>query len=155
MKRVNLGKALPTAYEAVFNLNKTIDEAVTAAGISKGFSHLLLLRASQINQCAFCLRMHTRDALEAGESNDRISVLGAWRETEYFDEKERACLALVEAMTTISIGQISDAVYAEAAETLSDQEIAAVEWLGIAINIWNRIAIASRYPVAEPQSPPD
>lgn len=149
-QRVNLGKALPAAYETVFNLNKIIEESVASAGIAKGFSHLLLLRASQINQCAFCLRMHTRDALAAGESSDRISVVGAWRETEYFSEKERACFILLEAITLISKGQIPDAVYAEAAEILSDTEIAAVEWLGIAINVWNRIAIASRYPVSEP-----
>ncbi len=92
-------------------------------------------------------RLHTRDALSAGESSDRISVLPAWRETEYFNAKERAGLALVEAITLIAEGQVPDAVYSEAAKTLSAEEIAAMEWLAIMINTWNRVAIASRYPV--------
>lgn len=145
--RVNLGKALPQAYEAVVGLEKKIGEAMASAGIAEGFSHLLKLRASQLNQCAFCVRMHTRDALAAGETTDRISVLPAWRETGYFDEKERAALALAEAITLVADGQVPDSVYAEAAAVLSEEELAAIEWGAIVINTWNRIAIASRYPV--------
>lgn len=126
-------------------------ELVSSAGISTGFAHLLRLRASQLNQCAFCVRMHTRDALKCEESNDRISVLPAWRETEYFTEKEKAALALCEAVTLIADGQVPDAVYDHAAAHLSQQEIAAVEWLTIVINAWNRIAIPSRYPVTPSQ----
>jgi AhpD family alkylhydroperoxidase len=118
-ERVNLGKTNPELYQAVAGLEKLASEAADSAGLATGFSHLLRLRASQINQCAFCLRMHTRDALAAGESSDRISVLPAWRETGYFDEKERAALALVEAVTLISAGQVPDATYAEAAARLS------------------------------------
>jgi alkylhydroperoxidase family enzyme len=73
--------------------------------------------------------------------------LPAWRETQYFNEKERAAFALVEAVTLISIWQVADSVYAEAAAVLSDEEIAAIEWLGIAINAWNRIATSSWYAV--------
>ena len=79
--------------------------------------------------------------------SDRISVLPAWRETKYFSDKERAALALIEAITLISDGQVPESVYSEAAAVLSDQEIAAVEWLGVVINAWNRIATSSRYPV--------
>ncbi len=147
-ERVNLATAVPPAYQAVAELEKRMSAAVEAAGIDKGFAHLLRLRASQINGCAFCVRLHTRDALASGESSDRISVLPAWRETGYFTAKERAALALVEAVTLVADGQVADAVYAEAAGVLGEQEIAAIEWLAVVINAWNRIAISSRYPVA-------
>lgn len=142
--RVNLGNAAPVAYKAMNELDRIVGEFATAAGIAEGFAHLLRLRASQLNQCAFCVRMHTRDALASGETSDRISVLAAWRETEYFTAKERAALALIEAVTLVAQDQVPDAVYAEAAAALTSEEIAAVEWIGVAINSWNRIAIAGR-----------
>jgi AhpD family alkylhydroperoxidase len=145
--RVNLGKTVPELYQAVVNLDRMVSEHAASAGIAEGFAHLLRLRASQLNQCAFCVRLHTCDALASGESSDRISVLPAWRETQYFNEKERAALALCESVTLIAVGQVPDSVYAQAAAVLSNEEIAAVEWLGVMINAWNRIAIASRYPV--------
>lgn len=145
--RVNLGKAAPELYETVGKLDNAANEFLKSAGIDPGFSHLLRLRASQINRCAFCIRLHTRDALESGETADRISVLGAWRECQYFTEAERAALSLIEAVTLISEGQVLDDVYEKTAKVLSDRQIAAVEWLGVVINAWNRIAISSRYPV--------
>lgn len=145
--RVNLGKALPELYKSVAQLDKLAADAARAAGLSERLGHLIRLRASQINGCAFCARLHTRDALACGESMDRISVLPAWRETSYFDPKEQAALELVEAITTIAEGQVPDASYERAAASLTEAEIAAVEWLAIVINTWNRIAIASRYPV--------
>ena len=81
--RVNLGKSAPELFQAVIGIDRLASEAASKAGIEQGFSHLLRLRASQINQCAFCVRMHARDALNCGESNDRIAVLPAWRETDY------------------------------------------------------------------------
>lgn len=146
-ERINLGKSAPALYRAIIGLEKMVAEIVASASISDGFSHLLRLRASQLNQCAFCIRMHTRDALSSGEPSDRISVLEAWRETAYFTKKERSSLALVEAITLISEGQVPDAVYEQAAANLSKDEISAVEWLAVVINAWNRIAISSRYPV--------
>jgi AhpD family alkylhydroperoxidase len=145
--RVNLGKAAPELYQAVSSLDKLASQATKSAGLDEGFCHLLRLRASQINQCAFCVRAHTRDALASGESTDRISVLPAWRETQYFTQKERAALELVEAITLISAGQVPDSVYAKAVEALSSEEVAAIEWLSVVINAWTRIAISSRYPV--------
>ena len=91
-ERVNLGKSAPALYQATIEIDRLAAEAVTNAGIAAGFSHLLRLRASQINQCAFCVRLHTRDALASGESVDRVAVLSAWKETEYFNSKERAAL---------------------------------------------------------------
>jgi len=146
-QRINLGKSAPELYQAVAGLDRLASDALASAGIAVGFSHLLRLRASQINQCAFCVRMHTRDALSSGESSDRISVLPAWRETEYFSEEERQALALVEAITLISEGQVPDAIYEQAAASLSKEEISAIEWLAVAINAWNRVATSSRYPV--------
>jgi AhpD family alkylhydroperoxidase len=146
-ERINLGKAAPELYQAVSSLDKLASQVTSSAGLDEGLCHLLRLRASQINQCAFCVRAHTRDALASGESTDRISVLPAWRETQYFTEKERAALELVEAITLISDGQVPDAVYAKAVEALSSKEMAAIEWLSVVINTWNRIAISSRYPV--------
>lgn len=146
-ERLNLGKSAPSLYQAVAALDRLSTEAAAAAGVAEGFAHLLRLRASQINQCAFCVRAHTRDALASGESSDRISVLPAWRETAYFSAKERAALGLVEAITLIAEGQVPDAVYEQAAASLDRNEMAAIEWLAVVINAWNRIAISSRYPV--------
>lgn len=145
--RVSLKQAVPELYQAMIALERAMSRHAAAAGIASGFAHLLRLRASQINGCAFCLRMHQRDALEAGESTDRIAVLPAWRETGYFDEKERAALALVEAVTLLPEGQVPDEIYEASAEVLSREEIAAVEWLAIVINSWNRMAVSSRTPV--------
>jgi AhpD family alkylhydroperoxidase len=79
--QVNLGKAAPELYQSIVNLDRLASERAASAGIAEGFTHLLRLRASQLNQCAYCVRLHTRDALASGESSDRISVLPAWRET--------------------------------------------------------------------------
>ncbi|MCA9429105.1 MAG: carboxymuconolactone decarboxylase family protein [Candidatus Omnitrophica bacterium] len=145
--RVNLGKIAPEPYAAMGELENRVREFAKSAGISEGMVHLLKLRASQINECAFCVRMHARDAIDSGESNDRVALTAAWEESEYFDKKERASFALIEAITLIAEGQVPDSVYSEAARVLDEKEIAAVEWIGIAINAWNRIAIPSRYPV--------
>lgn len=147
IERVNLGKTAPELFQAVARLDKLASQVASDAGIADGFSHLLRLRASQLNQCAYCVRLHTRDALASGETTDRISVLPAWREAGYFTEKERAALALVEAVTLIADGQVPESVYEEVTTTLSKEEIAAIEWLSIATNTWNRIAISSRTPV--------
>ena len=94
-ERVNLGKSVPALYQSVIELDRLVSAALATAGIAEGFSHLMRLRASQINQCAFCIRLHTRDALASGESTDRVAVLAAWRETKYYTLKERAALRKV------------------------------------------------------------
>jgi AhpD family alkylhydroperoxidase len=147
-ERVNLGKASPEAYKTVIALDRLAKAAAAEAGLAEGLTHLLKLRASQINQCAYCVRLHTADALKSGEPIERISVLPAWRETSYFTPQERSALALTEAVTLIAEGQVPDEVYREAAEHLSPAEIGAVEWIAVVINAWNRIAIPSRYEVA-------
>lgn len=146
-ERINLGKAAPDLYNATRELARLVSETTAHAGIEQGFAHLLRLRASQINQCAYCARMHAADALTCGESNDRLALLATWRETEYFTPKERAALELLEAITLISDGQLPDEVYEHAAATLSKDELVAVSWLTITINTWNRLGIAGRLPV--------
>lgn len=146
-EKVNLGKSAPALYQAVVELDRLASAALDRAGIAAGLSHLLRLRASQINQCAFCIRLHTRDALASGETADRVAVLPAWKETGYFSAKERAALELVERITLIADKQLPDAIYQQAATELSKEEISAVEWLAVIINAWNRIAIASHYSV--------
>lgn len=91
--------------------------------------------------------MHAQDALKTGESAERIALLNAWRETEYYDQAERAALALIEAITLIAVDQVPDAIYEDALPFLTDAQISAIEWLAIVINAWNRIAISSRYSV--------
>jgi AhpD family alkylhydroperoxidase len=145
--RVSLSKSAPELFQAAVKLERQTSEYASSAGISVGFAHLLRLRASQLNRCAYCVRLHTREALSSGETTDRISVLPAWRETEYFTDKERAALALIEAVTLIADGQVPDSVYNQAAGVLSKEEITAVEWIGVLINVMNRIAIPSRTPV--------
>jgi AhpD family alkylhydroperoxidase len=147
--RINLKKSNPTAFNKVIELNNEVKLLIKKANIEEGFFHLLLLRVSQINGCAFCLRMHTKDALDCGERIERISVIPAWRETQYFNEKERASLSLVEAISNITQGQVPNEVYEEAKEVLNEDEIVAVEWSAITMNTLNRIAIASRYEVKE------
>lgn len=147
-ERINLAKASPDLYGVVRHLDKLVSEAAASAGMTEGFSHLLRLRASQINQCAFCMRLHARDAVKEGESADRLNVVSAWREAPaYFTEKESASLELLEAITLVAQGQVPDAVYSRAAASLTEEEIIAVEWLAVLMGAWNRIALASRYPV--------
>ena len=147
MSRINLGQSAPELYKKVAELDALAMQKVLEAQLNEGFAHLLKLRASQINQCAFCIRMHAQDALKTGESAERIALLNAWRETEYYDQAERAALALIEAITLIAVDQVPDAIYEDALPFLTDAQISAIEWLAIVINAWNRIAISSRYSV--------
>ncbi|MDD8045584.1 MAG: carboxymuconolactone decarboxylase family protein [Verrucomicrobiota bacterium] len=146
-ERINLGKAAPELYEGLHELHVRVAAVCRSAGIEDGFSHLLLTRASQINRCAYCIRMHTRDALACGESTDRVNLLPAWRETGYFNAKERASLELLESITLVAEDQVPDSVYQRAREVLSEKEVVAVAWLAVMINAWNRIAVTSRYAV--------
>lgn len=146
--RVNLSQSAPELYKTVFELEKLLSIQLKEAHIDEGFSHLLRLRASQINQCAFCIRLHTQDAAKSGESLERISVVSAWKETEYFTAKERAALTLVEEITLIPAQHYPEHVYEQAQKDLNKSEISAIEWLAIVINTWNRIAISSQYRVS-------
>ncbi|MCB5181988.1 carboxymuconolactone decarboxylase family protein [Streptomyces antimicrobicus] len=146
-QRVNIGKQHPAAYKALIALSSEVEEAAAAAGLDPLLVELLKIRVSQINGCAFCLRMHSRDALKKGESPDRIAVLPGWEETGYFSETERAALRLTEAVTRVSDGHVSDGDHHAAAAVLTTDQVSAVAWLATLMNAFNRVAITSRYPV--------
>ena len=143
--RINMASEVPSMYKKLFDMEQEGKELIQNAQIEEGFSHLLKLKASQINKCAYCVRLHTKDALACGETIERISVVSAWEESDYFSLKERACLSFVEAITLVSYDQVSDTVYENAKEVLTKEELVSVEWLAILINSWNRLAISSRY----------
>lgn len=146
-ERVRIEKQHPAAYKALFALSVEADKAAVAAGIDPLLVELVRIRSSQLNGCAFCLRLHTGDALKKGESPERLAVLSAWRETGYFTETERAGLELAEAVTLVADGHVSDEAYAAAAAALTPEQISAVAWLVIGLNAFNRVAVTGRYPV--------
>src|SRR5690349_19294063 len=149
IQRVNIGEQHPAAYKALIALSSEVDAAAAAAGLDPLLVELVKIRTSQINGCAFCLRMHTRQAVKLGENPDRIAVLPAWEETGYFSEIDRAALRLTEAITLVSDGHVSDEDYDTAAAELTPDQISAVTWLVTVMNAFNRVAITSRYSVTD------
>jgi AhpD family alkylhydroperoxidase len=148
-QHIFLDKQHPVLWRALNGLGLKVREAAEAAGLEGKTVELLRVRVSQVNGCAFCLDMHVKEALEAGESTQRLAVLPAWRETALFTEKERAALALAESITTLpgSAGQAQEEAYA--LEHLSEEEFSAVSWLAIAMNAFNRVSITSHHPVTK------
>jgi len=147
VSHVNIGKIYSAPYRAMLEFN---DQAV-AAGVDAGLSPLLVelvkVRASQLNGCAFCLRMHSADAVKAGETADRLAVVAGWWESQYFSPEEQAALQIAERVTMIGDhGRLPDRGV-DVDGVLSEKQIAAVTWLAVVINSWNRIAISSHYPV--------
>ncbi|GAA1557468.1 carboxymuconolactone decarboxylase family protein [Kribbella lupini] len=147
-QRVSIDQQHPGAYKSLIALSVEVADNAAAAGLDPLLIELLRIRASQLNGCAFCLRMHTADALKKGENPDRIAVLPAWAETGYFSDTDRAALRLTEAITLVPDGHVSDEAYAAAASVLTPDQISAVAWLVIVMNAFNRVAITSRYTVA-------
>jgi len=147
LPKVNISKQFSGPYEAFATFDAKVKEATEAAGLSALLVELVKLRVSQINGCAFCLRMHTRDAIAAGETADRLAVLPAWWESQYFSAEEQAALVLAERITRIADEHTAAASGVDVEAALSAQQIAAVSWLAVEMNGWNRIAIASHYPV--------
>ena len=137
MERMKVEQVAPEVYKALFALQ----QAVESSGVDEGLMHLVKLRASQINSCAFCMAMHSREAIRDGEHPDRIALLSGWRETDLFSPREEAALAWTEAVTALSIGHIGDAFYAEVSEQFPGRALADLTLVVIAINAWNRIAV--------------
>ncbi|HVV30297.1 MAG TPA: carboxymuconolactone decarboxylase family protein [Mycobacteriales bacterium] len=144
---VDIGKTQPASYNALMELHHASHKAALDAGLDARLVELVKIRASQINGCAFCLRMHSADAIKLGESAERLAVLAAWRETDYFTDTERAALELAECVTTIATAHLSEDTRVRVSQALTDEQIAAVHWLGIVINAFNRVAISSHIPV--------
>ncbi|KQL45301.1 hypothetical protein AN963_26315 [Brevibacillus choshinensis] len=137
--RMNYRSANPQALNAMLQLEKYVQES----GLDKNLMELIKIRASQINGCAFCLDMHTKDARKLGETEQRIYLLNAWREAGFYTDAERAVLALTEAVTLISNGGVSDEIYANVREHFDEQQYVALIMAINTINAWNRIAIST------------
>ncbi len=138
--RLNPYQAAPGAMKALMALETEVQHS----GLDPTLVELVKIRASQINGCAFCLHMHTRDARAKGESEQRIYLLDAWRESPLYSDRERAALAWTEAVTLVSQTHVPDAVYDQARAQFSDEELVKLTLLIAAINAWNRFAIAFR-----------
>jgi AhpD family alkylhydroperoxidase len=135
--RMRIGKAAPAPHRALVALSKSIE-------LDPSLRELVNLRASIVNGCAYCIDTHTKDARQAGESEQRLYALAAWRDSPLFGDRERAALALADAVTLISDEHVPRAVWDEAAAIFSEDELAQLLWAITAINAWNRIAIATR-----------
>lgn len=121
-----------------------LEKYVRSCGIDHTILELVKTRASQINGCAYCLDMHTKDAVARGENPQRLHTLSAWRETPFFTEKEQAALAWTEAVTLVSQTHVPDEVYEQARAQFSETELANLTAAIVAINGWNRFAISFR-----------
>ena len=139
-QRLNYGKAAPGVYEAM----DALDQYLQACGLERTLVFLVQLRASQINGCAYCLDMHWKDLRAAGEEEQRLYSLGAWRECPCYSERERAALAWTEAVTLVADGHVPDVTY-DAVRAHFDEKALANLTLAVAtINAWNRLSIAAR-----------
>ncbi len=138
--RLNSFQVAPAVMQAM----QALEAAAQKGGLESSLVELVKIRASQINGCAFCLHMHTRDARAKGETEQRIYLLDAWRESPLYSDRERAALAWTEAVTLVSETHVPDDVFAEAKAQFSDEELAQLTLLIVAINGWNRFAIAFR-----------
>jgi AhpD family alkylhydroperoxidase len=138
--RLQYWKAAPGVLDAMLNLHKYLGQT----GIEENLLNLISLRASQINGCAYCLDMHWKDLRAAGESEQKLSMLDAWREAPGFTDRERAALAWTEAVTLITEGHVPDEVYNLARERFNEAELANLTLAVVAINGWNRLNIAFR-----------
>jgi AhpD family alkylhydroperoxidase len=147
--RVDYAKACPKGYEAMISL----EGAVRSSGLEPLLLELVKLRASQINGCAYCLDMHSKDARARGEDEQRLHVLAAWREAPFYSPRERAALAWCESLTLLPETAAPDDVFAELEQQFSDEEIAALTFQIVAINGWNRLAVGLRSPVGDYVSP--
>ncbi len=137
--RVNIAKAAAEAYKAVFALSNT----VASSQIPKPYQELIKIRASQINGRAFCIDMHTHDARSSGETEQRIYLLNAWRETTLFTEEERCILTMTEEVTLISQRGLTEETYAWASRLFDEAYVAQLIMVIVTINAWNRIAIST------------
>lgn len=137
--RIKIDQVAPAGYNAVLGLEKFIE----STPLTKTHKDLIKIRASQINGCAFCIDMHTKEARKAGETEQRIYALNAWRDTEFFTNEERAILALTEEVTLIS-NHVKDQTYKDALDALGETYLAQVIMAIITINTWNRIGITTK-----------
>ena len=153
MQRFDFMKVAPGAYRAMAGLEHYLHES----SLEQPLIHLIKLRASQINGCAYCLDMHWKDLKSIGESDQRLYELNAWEESPFYSDRERAALAWTEAVTRVAEGHVPDSVYEEVRKQFTEKELADLTLVVATINAWNRLAIASRtvpgtYEVRKPQA---
>ena len=146
--RLNPYQAAPGVMKAM----TTLEAQVASSGLEPALIELVKIRASQINGCAFCLHMHTRDARAEGEHEERLYLLDAWRESPLYSTRERAALAWTEAVTLVAQTHVPDEVYDQARAEFSDEDLVRLTLLVTTINAWNRFAISFRsiHPAGHP-----
>ena len=135
--RLQFFNVAPELMKDVRALNKAVDEC----GLEKSLLHLIKLRASQINGCSYCVDMHSREAMQDGETQQRVFLVSAWKESPLFSERERAAFAYTEAVTLISNGGVSDALYGETLKHFSEEELVKLSVAIGMINVWNRLCV--------------
>jgi AhpD family alkylhydroperoxidase len=138
--RIEYTKVVPGAIHVMLELERYVQNC----GLESNLLHLVKMRASQINGCAYCIDMHTKDARALGESEQRLYALSAWRETPFYTERERTALAWTEAVTLLSVDHVPDDIYALARGQFSEKELVDLTMAIIAINGWNRLAESFR-----------
>ena len=138
--RIDLRRSNPKVLQSLFAIQGQIE----AGGLDKKLLHLVEMRASQLNGCAYCLDMHSKDARAAGETEQRLHLLDAWRETSLYSERERAALAWTEAVTLVADDHVPDDVYDEASNHFTEDELVSLTLAIVAVNGWNRLNIAFR-----------
>lgn len=138
-KRININEVEPQAYKAMYAL----EGYLATTQLSKTHKELIKIRASQINGCAFCIDMHTKDALKNGETNQRIFLLNAWRETDLFSEEEKLILSITEEITLIHDKGLSNETYKKAEQFFDKNFISQIIMAVVTINAWNRIAVST------------
>jgi AhpD family alkylhydroperoxidase len=135
--RIDYARVAPAAVRAVYG----VEQYVRQSGLEHSLLHLMKLRASYMNGCAYCVDMHTKDALAEGETVQRLLAVPVWRETPFFSPRERAALAFTEALTDMRHGGASDELFSATREHFSDEEIVNLAMAAVAINSWNRLAV--------------
>ena len=147
--RIDYQRVLPGAVQAMMGLEQVVHDST----LEPALLELVKMRASQLNGCAYCLDMHSKDALARGESEQRLHVLAAWREAPFYSDRERAALAWCEALTLLPASGAPDDVYSEVSARFDEEEIVALTLAIVAINGWNRFAVGLRSPVGDYVSP--
>ncbi len=144
-QRINIPQLLPDTVKSLY----TLSAATSRSNLTHIQRELIKIRASQINGCAFCIDMHTKDALKYGETQQRIFLLNAWKETDLFTEEEKALLAVTEEVTLISRQGLSHETYQNVLKHFSEETLAQIIMSIVVINAWNRIAISSHTEVPQ------
>jgi AhpD family alkylhydroperoxidase len=141
--RLDYEQHAPDAYKALAHLDHAVTKELDRVGFDARLRELVRVRASQLNGCAYCIDQHTKDARAAGETEQRLYALTAWRDTPFFTERERAALAFAEAVTLMNVDHVPEAAYEAVAERYDEDEVAALVSLIVMINAWNAIGVST------------